>query len=252
VAHSSVGLAQTPDEEPTPTSVKALVVDTGRDVRTFPQRTSTWVILGLGGAAALALHPFADRVTKAVSDPSATTTMLAAGKYIGSGYTQVGAAVALYTIGRYALPHPDDASTINMASHLGVDMLRALAVSQVFTQGLKLTVQRNRPTGECCAFPSGHASATFATASVLERHFGNRGAWPAFSVATYVATSRLYDNRHFLSDVIVGSALGLASGWTVVGRHGREPFAMTPAPVRGGMMVVFTAGGINRRRLLHD
>jgi membrane-associated phospholipid phosphatase len=68
----------------------------------------------------------------------------------------------------------------------------------------------------------------------------------------YVATSRLYDNRHFLSDVIFGSALGIASGWTVVGRHGRDSFAMMPAPVRGGAMVVFTAGGMNRRRLLQD
>ena len=42
-----------------------------------------------------------------------------------------------------------------------------------------------------------------------------------FAIATYVATSRLSENRHFLSDVIFGASLGMASGWTVVGRHGR-------------------------------
>jgi membrane-associated phospholipid phosphatase len=101
-------------------------------------------------------------------------------------------------------------------------------------------VRRDRPTGECCAFPSGHASATFATASVLERHLGYRGAWPTFAIAAYVATSRLHDNRHFLSDVLFGGAVGIASGWTVVGRHGRSNYALIPAPVHGGVMVTVT------------
>src|SRR6185295_3092252 len=101
------------------------------------------------------------------------------------------------------------------------------------------TVQRDRPTGECCAFPSGHASTTFATASVLERHLGYRGAWPTLVIASYVAASRLHDNRHFLSDVVFGSALGIATGWAVVGRHGRSDYAMAPVPTRGGAMIAF-------------
>ncbi|MFN2572016.1 MAG: phosphatase PAP2 family protein, partial [Gemmatimonadales bacterium] len=54
-------------------------------------------------------------------------------------------------------------------------------------------------------------------------------------IASYVATSRLHENVHFLSDVMMGSAIGVASGWTVVGRHGRESYALTPVPIRGGM-----------------
>jgi membrane-associated phospholipid phosphatase len=88
--------------------------------------------------------------------------------------------------------------------------MRGLIVSQALTQGIKVTVRRDRPTGECCAFPSGHASAAFATAAILERHFGYRGAWPTWIIAAYVAASRLADNRHFLSDVMFGSALGVA------------------------------------------
>jgi membrane-associated phospholipid phosphatase len=72
---------------------------------------------------------------------------------------------------------------------------------------------------------------------VLERHLGYRASWPALVGATYVATSRLVDNRHFLSDVIFGAAVGEAAGWTVVGRHGRDQYALQPVPVRGGMMV---------------
>ncbi len=164
----------------------------------------------------------------------------APGKYVGSVYVQAGTAISLYMIGRYMLPHPDGASRTNKVSHLGFDLLRALAVSQALTQGIKFAVRRDRPTGECCAFPSGHSSAAFATAAVLERHHGYRAAWPTFVIAAYVGASRLHDNRHFLSDVLFGGALGIASGWTVVGRHGRSNFALMPVPVRGGAMLTFT------------
>jgi membrane-associated phospholipid phosphatase len=110
-------------------------------------------------------------------------------------------------------------------------------VSQAFTQGIKYSVRRQRPTGECCAFPSGHASATFATASVLERHFGYRAAWPTLAIASYVGMSRLADNRHYLSDVLFGASVGIASGWTVVGRHGRSDYSLVPVPVPGGVAV---------------
>jgi len=101
-------------------------------------------------------------------------------------------------------------------------------------------VRRDRPTGECCSFPSGHAATAFAAASVLERHLGYRAAWPTLLIATYVGVSRLHDNRHFLSDVVFGSSIGMATGWTVVGRHGRNEYALVPVPVRGGMAVALT------------
>ena len=72
---------------------------------------------------------------------------------------------------------------------------------------------------------------------MLERHFGYRGSWPALLGATYIATSRLVDNRHFLSDVVFGAALSTAAGWTVVGIHGRDQYALQPIPVQGGMMI---------------
>jgi membrane-associated phospholipid phosphatase len=56
-----------------------------------------------------------------------------------------------------------------------------------------------------------------------------------------VATSRLVDNRHFVSDVAFGAAVGMSSGWTVVGTRGRtRHLALEPVPVRGGMMIAFT------------
>ena len=52
--------------------------------------------------------------------------------------------------------------------------------------------------------------------------------------------SRLHDNRHFLSDVVFGSAIGMATGWTVVGRHGRAEFVLAPVPVRGGVALMLS------------
>ena len=232
--------AATPPE-PSHTGFKALFVETGRDFKAFPRRRSTWVILAIGGAAAAIAHPYDDNVNQKLTGNEAVSTFFAPGKYIGSVYVQAGTAVGLYAIGRYAMPHAAGQPKTNKVSHLGFDLLRAVTVSQVLTQVVKNTVRRDRPTGECCAFPSGHASAAFATASVFERHLGYRAAVPTFAIAAYVATSRLADNRHFLSDVLFGGALGMASGWTVVGRHGRSKYALLPVPVRGGIAVMVTA-----------
>lgn len=223
--------------EPQHTGVRALVFTTAADFNAFPRRKSTWVILGIGaGAAALAL-PIDDSVNDHLAGSSTAEKIFAPGKYIGSFYVQMGTAVGLYVVGRFMMAPEIEGGRTNKVSHLGFDLVRALIVSQTLTQGMKFAIRRDRPTGECCAFPSGHASAAFATASVLERHLGYRNAWPTFIIGGYVAASRLTDNRHFLSDVLFGSALGIASGWTVVGRHGRSNFAMLPVPTKGGMMI---------------
>jgi len=240
VAFRSDQAAQRPADKPpvqAHTGFKALVFETASDFKAFPQRRSTWVILAIGGGAAAIAHPVDAEVTENLSTSDGAGRFFVAGKWIGSTYVQAGTAIGLYVVGRYMLPHADGAPKTNKVSHLGFDLLRALAVSQGFTQGIKYAVQRDRPTGECCAFPSGHASAAFAAASVIERHLGRRGAWPTFAIASYVAASRLADNRHYLSDVLFGSALGIASGWTVVGRHGKSDFALAPVPVPGGFMV---------------
>jgi membrane-associated phospholipid phosphatase len=233
----SIGQQTAPPAQPQHTGFKALINETASDFKAFPRRTSSWVILAIGGGAAALVLPVDKEVTEKLSTSSAAGNFFAAGKYIGSDYVQLGTAVGLYVVGRYVMPHAPGEPKTNKVSHIGFDMLRALIVSQALTQGLKVAVQRDRPTGECCSFPSGHASATFATASVLERHLGYRAAWPTFAIAGYVATSRLHDNRHYLSDVLFGSALGVATGWTVVGRHGRSNYTMTPVPLRGGVMV---------------
>jgi membrane-associated phospholipid phosphatase len=118
---------------------------------------------------------------------------------------------------------------------MGVDLLRAQIVTAGLTYGLKVAVRRERPDGTGYSFPSGHASVTFASATVLQRHFGWKGAL-AYPLAAYVAASRLHEDRHYLSDVVFGAAIGAVAGRTVT-RHGRDTWRVAAAPTRGGMYV---------------
>jgi len=222
------------------TGLATLARDTWNDFKEFPRRKSTWVILGVGGALAAAVHPADDRVNAHLVSSGAADKIWMPGHIIG-GPLMYGLPVALYLGGRYVLPRFDeDADQTNRWSHLGLDLLRAEIVEEAIVQAIKVSVRRTRPNGQSYSFPSGHAAATFALAAVVERHLGYRFALPTIAIATYVGTSRLHDNVHFLSDVVFGAAVGTAVGWTVVGRHGRTNYAFAPTPIPGGFAVMMT------------
>ena len=220
------------------TGWSSLLKDSASDFVAFPKRRSTWTILGIGAAAALAVHPADDYVESHIVGNEAANNFFSLGQWVGSAYVQFGSAVGLWAVGRYVVAPADGGSRTNKYSEVGFDLLRAQILSGALVQGMKVSFQRERPSGACCAFPSGHSAAAFAAAAVLERHLGYRLSWPALAAATYVATSRLVDNRHFVSDVVFGAAVGTASGWTVVGTRGRKhPIVIQPVPVKGGMMI---------------
>jgi hypothetical protein len=137
-----------------------------------------------------------DEVNAHLQSSAAADRFFAAGQFIGSAAVQGGVAVGAYVIGRYVIP-AKGASRTNKLSHVGFDLIQAQLLSQGLTFAIKVSVRRDRPTGECCSFPSGHASATFATASVLERHFGYRAAWLHVRDRGLRRRVPLNDNRHF-------------------------------------------------------
>jgi membrane-associated phospholipid phosphatase len=86
-----------------------------------------------------------------------------------------------------------------------------------YTFALKSLAGRTRPDGfDRLSFPSGHTSNAFATATVLHRHYGAKVGVPAFALAGFVGLSRVERDRHHLSDVAFGAALGVLVGRTVV------------------------------------
>jgi membrane-associated phospholipid phosphatase len=212
---------------PPHTGVKATLRAIPGDFRHLPSR-HTAAVLGGGAVLALAAHTIDDDVNAHLRGSSTAKTFFAPGKVIGQGATLLGASFAVYGIGR--------ATGNDKVSHLGMDLLRATVEDAAIVYAIKLSVRRDRPTGECCSFPSGHASVTFAAAAVLWRHLGWKAAVPTYTVASYVALSRLHDTRHFLSDVIFGYAIGVAVGHTVTLHtlRGHEDWAISPLPLPGG------------------
>ena len=179
------GAAQTqPAPTPRRTGVRALIRTIGADVVALPRRQSTWVILAIGGGAAALSHPADDSVNSHLGGSRAAERFFAVGEWAGASWVQLGAAGSLYVVGRYVVPPADDTPGTNKVAHLGFDLLRAQLLSQVFVRGIKNTVRRDRPSGDCCSFPSGHAANAFAAASVLERHLGYRAAWPTLLLSS--------------------------------------------------------------------
>jgi membrane-associated phospholipid phosphatase len=202
----------------------------------FTHLTSKWNVLwvGVGGGLALAVHPSDAAVNRHLAGEGNVHTFFLPGKHL-SGVALAGTTATIYAVGRLA-----DKPKV---SHLGMDLIRALAVNQVLTEVIKHSVHRPRPDGtDNLSFPSGHASSTFAFATALERHLSWRFAVPAYVFASYVASSRLHDNRHYLSDVVFGATIGIISGRTVT-RHGRTNFSLAVVPTRGGAAFVVSRAG---------
>lgn len=88
-----------------------------------------------------------------------------------------------------------------------------LVANGVTTIILKELIGRERPNGRNYrSMPSGHTSQSFAVAAVANELYGNKVGAAAFLIAGLVAISRINDNEHYLSDVIVGAGIGTAIG----------------------------------------
>ena len=206
----------------------------GRTIGDFERLPSgdTLAWLGLGAAMALAAHP-ADWSTSASLSRSPTLDdTLEAGQTIGGARFQFLGSAATYLAGR--------ATDNRTVTAVGADLLRAQILAQTVTAAVKFAVQRQRPDGTQYSFPSGHSSVSFASATVLQRHYGWKAGGLAYGVATYVAASRIQDKRHFLSDVAFGAAIGIAAGRTVTIGVGDNRFAVAPTVTRGGGGVSFS------------
>ena len=61
------------------------------------------------------------------------------------------------------------------------------------------------------SFPSGHTATAFAGAELVRAEYGWGYGIAAYTVATGVAFMRLYNNRHWLNDVLAGAGVGIVS-----------------------------------------
>jgi len=221
-------------EPPTPahTGVRALLRNLGEDLKHLPAAQNLY-LAGIGGGLAAVVHPVDQTFNARLrSNYDEVNAAFAPGKYVGNTPEQVALSLGTYAYGRLF----DQPKT----SHVGMDLLQAQILTELLVQPIKFATRRQRPDGsDRQSFPSGHAAITFAGATVIERHLGWRKSLLGYGIASYVAASRLHDNRHYLSDVVFGAAVGSIAGRTVV-HHAADYWAVVPVSVPGGAAILVT------------
>jgi membrane-associated phospholipid phosphatase len=131
---------------------------------------------------------------------------------------------------------------------VGLHGTEALVVGELVATVIKGTVGRQRPSvhprdassyqlfrgfkknDEYRSFPSGHTTSAFAAAAAVTSEtsrFWPGGVWligPAlYGGAALAGVSRMYNNRHWASDVLVGAGVGTFAGLKVVRYHHTHP-----------------------------
>jgi membrane-associated phospholipid phosphatase len=135
--------------------------------------------------------------------------------HLGDGVVLIGLMAALYVSG--------EVSDNNSLRKTALLSLESMLTTGVVIRGLKSVAGRARPwTGESshsfhpfstkssfASFPSGHASSAFAVAAVIADQSNKVYVDViAYSLATLVAISRVHIDKHWASDILVGSAIG--------------------------------------------
>ena len=215
---------------PVPAPAKAFLLDVLSDQKaiwTAPFRLkggdAKW-IAPLGVSTAILLGT--DRNTAAeLAEGGGHSTRLRWSRNVsqmGTAYTAGGVAAAFYLYGRSA--HNARARETGLLS------AEALIDTGLITEALKLASNRPRPLDDNGrgdffdggnSFPSGHSMTAWTMATVVAMEYHDRPLikWSAYGIATAVSISRYTGGNHFLSDVLVGSALGYGIGRYVFKTH---------------------------------
>jgi membrane-associated phospholipid phosphatase len=141
---------------------------------------------------------------------------------LGSGMITIPLSLGFWAVG--------ELTDNQRASRAGLSSIKAMAITAVFTYAIKYATQRHRPhddsppdpriwegpfgTYTSTSFPSGHSSVVFAVAAVFASEYRDKIWVPimCYSLASLASVSRVYDDKHWASDVILGSALGFFIG----------------------------------------
>jgi membrane-associated phospholipid phosphatase len=113
----------------------------------------------------------------------------------------------------------------------------ALSIGGAFavTELVKRAIPEERPDrSNDKSFPSGHTSVSFAAAATLEKRYGWQVGIPAHVVAAFVGVARVEAKKHFVHDVLVGAAVGEASGWLLTSKRDAKVQWLPFADSQGG------------------
>src|SRR6478672_9813957 len=146
-----------------------LIRDIASDYKNFLS-VDTAQRITIGAFAAGAVHAADEEIASSIQEGDGTT--LPGGATYGSQYLHLPVAAAWWMI----------ASAAGSSRHAaaGRDLLRAQISVVSWTYAIKYATDRTRPNGDPHSFPSGHASTSFASAMVLQEHYGWKLGLPAF------------------------------------------------------------------------
>ncbi|MDE3253388.1 MAG: phosphatase PAP2 family protein [Bacteroidota bacterium] len=125
-------------------------------------------------------------------------------------------------------------------------MAAAIATTVIFT--VKRTSRETRPDlSDPYSFPSGHTATAFASAELLRQEYSDVSPWygiAGYGVAALTGYLRMYNNKHWLGDVVAGAGVGILSAqlanqfYPLVRKilfHNKTPFAVIlPTWQQGG------------------
>lgn len=166
-----------------------------------------WGALGFAAGAGLSagLYPLDDNVKNALGPNeifgSTGNTVIG---WTLSPYTYAGVSIILWGVGA-GTKHPKLALT-------GRALTEAIGFAMVMTAAGKFAFRRTRPDGGSLSFPSAHATAAFAASGVLTVFYGWKGGLASYPLAFLVSLSRLDEQKHWLSDVVMGATIGTVIG----------------------------------------
>lgn len=101
----------------------------------------------------------------------------------------------------------------------------AMTISTAIVVPTKRIAAVERPDGSNFAsFPSGHTATAFVAAEFLRREYKDQSPWygiAGYTVAAGTGFLRMYNNKHWFSDVVAGAGIGMASTTLAYWLHGK-------------------------------
>lgn len=117
---------------------------------------------------------------------------------------------AVYALGKSTFTEPIDIRNRMYGRFLATKIIQYGAI---YTS--KFSIGRKRPDGSSnLSLPSGHTAEAFANAEFLRMYVGKEQPWVAvlgYVIAAGTGFLRIYNNRHWFSDVVAGAAIGYGS-----------------------------------------
>lgn len=124
-------------------------------------------------------------------------------------YLQYSPAVAVYAINALGIKGENNFRDRTFIYAMTTIISSAVVIS------LKSITKEERPDGSANnSFPSGHTTTAFAAAAFLAHEYRNVSPWygiAGYAVATTTGVLRLYNNKHWIGDVVAGAGFGYLS-----------------------------------------